>query len=210
MKNKIVLHRELEGAVFNCKTALQRAQEALYQLNALADYPTPSTLADVTTKSLVAFVEQRIKAVMATSLYTTLEKEKITNNWIEWKVKAMPYVGAVESFVNDWQDVFPVLDTSDMTILTSDITESLTHRYIVEVPLQAHAHLALIEDVKKSIRALRQWEKEQDLKKIPLKELVNTSEDNLLQSWASGFIKVNDADDEGAKRWREAVYNATF
>lgn len=210
MENTIILQRELEEAAYQCRRSLRKAQEALYQLNALADYPTPSTLADVTTSNLLAFVEQRIKAVEATDLYTISEKEERANNWTEWRVKTMPYVGAVESFVNDWQDVAPVLDTSDMTILTSDITESLTHRYIVEVPLQAHTHLALIEDVKKSIRALRQWEKEQDLKKIPLKELVDTSEENLLQSWASGFIKVNDAGDDSAKRWREAVYNATF
>ena len=210
MENTIILQRELEEAAYQCRRSLRKAQEALYQLNALADYPTPSTLADVTTSNLLAFVAQRINAVEATDLYTISEKEERANNWTEWQVNTMPYVVTIESFFNDWQDVSPVLDTSDMTILTSDINESLTPRFTVEIPLQAHAHLTLIEDVKKSIRALRQWEKEQDLKKIPLKELVNTSEDNLLQSWASGFIKVNDADDEGAKRWREAVYNATF
>ena len=70
MENTIILQRELEEAAYQCRRSLRKAQEALYQLNALSDYPTPSTLADVTTSNLLAFVEQRIKAVEATDLYT--------------------------------------------------------------------------------------------------------------------------------------------
>ena len=209
MENKIVLHRELEDAVYNCKTALRKAQEALYQLNALADYPTPSTLEDVTTKSLVAFVEQRINAVMATSLYTALEKEKITNNWIEWQVNTMPYVVTIESFFNDWQDVSPVLDTSDMTILTSDINESLTPRFTVEIPLQAHTHIALIHNVKQAISELREWETEQDCKKIDLKSLLSYDESNLFQLWANGTIMIDHSQDDARLiAWRKAQNEA--
>lgn len=205
MKNKIVLYRELEGAVYNCKTALQRAQEALYQLNALADYPIPSTLADVTTSNLLAFVEQRIKAVEATDLYTISEKEERANNWIEWQVNTMPYVVTIESFFSDWQDVSPVLDTSDMTILTSDINESLTPRFTVEIPLQAHTHIALIHNVKQAISELRGWEREQDCKKIDLKSLLSYDESNLFQSWANGTIMIDHShDDAQLIAWRKA------
>lgn len=203
--NTIVLQQELDDAVYKCRTALRKAQEALYQLNALADYPTPSKLGDMTTKSLVAFVEQRIKAVMATSLYTASEKERITNNWIEWRIKAMPHVVAVENLVKEWQEVSPVLDTATMTILTSDITEALTPRFTVEIPIQAHTHLALIHNVKQAISELRCWEREQDCKKIDLKGLLSYDESNLFQSWANGNIKIDHSQDDAQLiAWRKA------
>lgn len=212
MENKIILHQELEDAIFKCRTALRKAQEALYQLNALPDYPTPSTLTEVTTANLLAFIEQRINAVKATDLYKAKEKEERLNSWIEWRIKVMPYVVAVENFLNNWQDINPVLDSSDMSIQTSDITESLKPRFTVEVPLQAHTHIALIHNVKQAVSELRDWEREQDLNKLPLKELVNIREDNLLQSWANGSIQVNHQfdDDPRLQAWRQAQRDATF
>lgn len=211
MTNQIVLQKELDEAAYNCRSSLRKANEALRELHKLADYPSPTRLKDVTTSNLVAFAEQRINAVKNTPLYTAAERERIIDNWTEWRVKAMPHVSAVENFVNDWKEVDPVLDTSDMTILTADIAESLKPRFTVEVPLQAHTHIALIHNAKQAISELREWESEQDIKKVPLQELTSLKEENLLQSWASGSIKVNhDHDDGRLIAWRKAVSDATF
>ena len=121
----------------------------------------------------------------------------------------MPLVAAVERFVNDWREVAPGLDGG--SIVTADITETLTPLYTVQVPLQAYTHLQLINNVKEAINSLRAWEKEQDIKKIPLKELLSFKEDGLLQSWCNGSIKIDHRqDDEGAKVWREALNAAIF
>lgn len=212
MENTIILQRELEKAAYNCRKALNKAQEAIRELFKLSDYPTPTTLTEVTTANLLAFTEQRINAVKATDLYKAKEKEERLNSWIEWRIKVMPYVVAVENFLNDWQDINPVLDTATMTIYTTDIAESLTPRFTVEVPLQAHTHIALIHNVKQAISELRDWEREQDIKKVPLKELVDLKEDNLFQSWANGNIKINHRfdDDPSLVAWRQAQTNATF
>lgn len=207
MTQNIILQQQLENAAYNCKTALNKAQEALYKLCKLADYPTPSTLTEITASNLVAFVAQRIEAVKNTPLYTQAQRDKIIADWVEWRFKAMPYVTAIEKFTNEWQDVSPYLDGGN--IITADITQSLAPRFTVEVPLQAYTHIALIHNVKQAISELRDWEREQDTKKIPLKELLNLTEDGLLQSWANGGIKVNHRfDDEGVRVWREAI-NAT-
>ncbi len=209
MSNTIILQQELGEAAYNCRKALNKAQEAIRELHKLSDYPTPSTLADVTTSNLLAFVEQRIKAVEATDLYTISEKEERANNWTEWQVNTMPYVVTIESFFNDWQDVSPVLDTSDMTILTSDINESLTPRFTVEIPLQAHTHIALIHNVKQAISELREWETEQDCKKIDLKSLLSYDESNLFQSWANGTIMIDHSQDDARLiAWRKAQNEA--
>ena len=212
MENKIILHKELEDAIYQCRTALRKAQEAVRELFKLSDYPTPATLSEVTTANLLAFVAQRINAVEATDLYTTSEKEERVNDWIEWRIKAMPHVIAVENFLNEWKDVNPILDTSDMSILTTDIAESLTPRFTVDIPLQAHTHIALIYNVKQAISDLREWENEQDIKKVPLKELVSLTESELFQSWATGDIKVNHQfdNDTSLRAWRQAVNDATF
>ena len=212
MNNTIILQRELEEAAYQCRKALYKAQEAVRELYKLSDYPTPSTLAEVTTRNLLAFVEQRINAVKATPIYTTAEREERISDWIEWRIKAMPHVVAVENFVNEWKDVNPVLDTSDMSILTNDITEALKPRFTVEVPLQAHTHIAMIHNIKQAISDLREWEREQDIKKVPLQELTSLKEDNLLQSWANGNIKINHQFDDDASlvAWRKAQSDATF
>ncbi len=204
MIQEIVLQQELEAAVYECRTALDKAQEALQSLTKLADYPTPSRLEDVTAADLVAFVSQREQAVKNTPIYTQAQRDKIIGEWIEWRVKAMPHVAAVERFCNEWQEVAPKLDGG--TIVTADITEALTPRYTVQVPLQAHTHLQLINSVREAINSLREWEKEQDTKKIPLQKLLSFKEDVLFQSWCSGSIKIDHSqDDEGAKVWREAI-----
>ena len=211
MTNTIVLKQELQDAVYNCRTAKNKAQDALNKLFKLADFPTPSTLAEVTAQRLATFVGERCAAVQKSPIHTAEQKDKIINDWIEWKTKAMPHVAAVETFVKEWQDVSPVLDTATMTIYTSDITESLTPRSTAHVPIQAYRHLALIEDVRKAINELREWEKQQDTKKIPLDRLLAQTEKDLLQSWANGTIKVNhDQEDAFSIRWRESVYAATL
>lgn len=201
----IVLNQELDDAVYKCRTALRKANEAIRALFKLADYPTPTTLADVTTSNLLAFVEQRINAVEATPIYTEAQKQQAVDDWTEWRFKAMPLVVAVEGFVNDWQEVSPVLDTATMQILTSDITESLAPRFTVEIPIQAHRHQELINAVRVAYNDLRDWEREQDCKKTPLKELLSLATDDLFQSWASGNIKVDHTlDDARLIAWRKA------
>ena len=211
MLKEIVLDRELQEAVTNCQAALNKAQVALYELHKLSDYPTPSTLADVTASGLMAFVSQRVEAVRATTLYTEAQRGKIIDEWVEWQVKAMPYVSAVENFVNDWQVVCPVLDTATITIYTSDPTEALTPLYTVQVPLQAHTHWQLINNVREAINNLREWEKEQDTYKLPISKLLQKSEEDVITLWVKGSIKVDHRhDDEGVKAWREAVEAATL
>lgn len=203
--NTIVLHQELEEAAYKCRTALNKANEAIRELHKLADYPTPSTLKDVTSGNLCAFVEQRIKAVKATPIYTAAQRDKAVNDWQEWRIKTMPLVVAIEQFVNDWQEVQPVLDTADMSILTSDIAEALAPRFTVEIPIQAHRHQELINAVGIAITELRDWEREHDIKKLPLKELLSLSTDDLFQSWASGNIKVDHTQDTPRLcAWRKA------
>jgi len=205
MTHTIVLSRELDEAVYNCRKALQKANEAIRELFKLADYPTPSTLKDVTASNLVAFVEQRIKAVEATPIYTAAQREKAISDWTEWRFKAMPFVVAVENFVTDWQEVSPVLDTATMEILTSDITEALTPRFTVEIPIQAHRHQELINSVANAIKDLRAWEREQDIKKLPLKELLSLNQGDIFQAWASGTIKIDHSvDTPRLCAWRNA------
>lgn len=205
----IVLSKELDDAVYKCRKALQKANEALRELHHLADYPTPSTLKDVTTSNLVAFVQQRTNAVKNTPIYTAAQRDKAVNEWQEWRIKTMPFVVAVEQFFTEWQEVSPVLDTATMEILTSDITEALTPRFTAEIPLQAHRHLTLINELRRTITELRGWEREQDCKKIPLNKLLSLNESDLFQSWANGSIKVDHTQDDARLiAWRKAQNDA--
>ena len=205
MTHTIVLQQELDEATYQCRKSLQRANEAIRELHRLADYPTPNTLKEVSTRNLLAFAEQRVNAVKATPIYTQSQKQQVIDGWTEWRVKAMPLVVAIENFYNEWQEVSPVLDTATMTILTSDITEALTPRFTVEVPIQAHRHLELIANVRKAVNELRDWEQEQDSKKIPLNELLSFTEDEIKQSWANGSITVDHSQDTPRLcAWRKA------
>lgn len=209
MTHTIVLSRELEEAAYKCRTALNKANEAIRELHHLADYPTPTTLKDVTTRNLLAFTEQRVKAVEATPIYTQSQKQQVIDGWTEWRVKAMPLVVAVENFYNEWQEVSPVLDTATMEILTSNIAEALTPRFTTEIPLQAHRHITLIDELRRTITELRDWEREQDIKKIPLQKLLSFTESDLYQSWANGSIKVDHTQDDARLiAWRKAQNDA--
>ncbi len=209
MTNQIVLQKELDEAAYNCRSSLRKANEALRELHKLADYPTPNSLSDVTASNLLAFCEQRINAVKHTPIYTQAQKDKAIEDWIEWRVKAMPHVAAVERFVNDWRDVSPVLDTSTMTILTSDIAESLTPRFTTEIPLAAHRHITLIDEVRRAINELREWEREQDCKKFELKELLSFTDEDIQQSWANGSILTDHSQDTPRIcAWRNAQNKA--
>ena len=203
--NTIVLKQDLDDAAYKCRTALRKANESLRERHRLADYPTPSTLKDVTSGNLLAFVEQRINAVKNTPIYTQAQKQQAIDDWQEWRIKAMPLVVAVENFYNEWQEVSPVLDTSDMTILTSDIAEALTPRFTAEIPLQAHRHKELINSVANATKDLRAWEREQDIKKLPLKELLSLNQGDIFQAWASGTIKIDHSEDTPRLcAWRKA------
>lgn len=209
MTHTIVLQQKLDDAAYKCRTALRKANEAISELHKLVDYPTPTTLKEVSTRNLLAFTEQRINAVQATPIYTLSQKQQVIDGWTEWRVKAMPLVVAVENFVSEWQEVNPVLDTATMSILTSDITESLVPRFTVEIPIQAHRHQELINSVANAIEDLRAWEREQDIKKLPLKELLSLNQGDIFQAWASGNIKVDHSQDTPRLcAWRNAQDSA--
>lgn len=205
MTHNIILQQELEEAAYKCRKALQQANDALKELLKLDDYPTPTTLKEVTLSHLISLNGHRVDAVMASPIYTQEQKNKAINEWTQWRIKAMPHVAAVENFVTDWKDVSPVLDTADMTICTTDLTEALTPRFTVEVPLQAHTHIALIHKVREAYNELRAWEAEQDIKKVELKKLLSIAENDLFQSWAAGNIKVDHTHDTPSLiAWRKA------
>lgn len=207
--NTIVLTQDLSEAAYQCRHALNQAQAALKELLKLADYPTPTTLAEVTTKRLTAFVEQRVNAVNSTPIYTQAQRDAIIDDWVKWRIKAMPHVVAIERFYYDWQAVSPSLDGG--TIVTSNIIEALTPSFTVQVPQEAHQHIALIAQARQAITTLREWEQARDIKKIPLHKLINFQENLLLQSWGNSSIKIDHSqDDEGTKVWREALNAAIF
>ena len=207
--NNVILQAELNAAVCDCKNDLNKAQAALFKLSKLSDYPKPKTLSNVTVKRLASFVADRCMAVSNTPLYTQEKKDEIISDWLAWKIKAVPHVSAIESFVTKWAVVRPILE--GYNISTADITEALTPRYTVEVPVDADIHLAKIECVRQAIKDLRTWESGKDAKKIPLDKLLWHSENEIIQAWSNGSMRINhEFESESSRVWREALYNATL
>lgn len=207
MPKTIIVDEERRAEDEALRRGLRNAQEAyscLRQLEDLGEVPEPI-------KCTPEWAEQICKvkkeAVNKADFLTKEQKLSQIGHWGKFTKKVLGLINTIQTFISTIPQEQYVFDESLNTFYLKDIDSIVTSRCTRTVPDDAIQHWELIRQIDEAVQNLRKWEREKDLKKIPLKELMSMSAKNIAISWATKSITIDHSFDHlpGIKQSREML-----
>lgn len=165
-----------------------RAETALEEIQGLADIPCES-IDTLTGAYIASYVAQKVKEVELSTFLTTSAKTELVEQWQKMGKTASKCAKDIIAFVEACKPVATVtLEDGELTTdkTLQEIADTLS---LAEVPEGAQTHIDLIKAVRTSIANLREYERTQDLKPMTMNTVSTIQDDEICQSWASGWIK---------------------
>lgn len=168
-----------------------RALTALEEIQGLADIPC-DTIDTLTGAYIASYVGQKVGEVKRSAFLTTQAKTELVEQWQKMGKTATKYAKDITAFVEACKPVATVtLEDGELTTdkTLQEIADTLS---LAEVPEGAEKHIELIRAVRQSIANLRDYEIAQNLKPMTMNTVSTIQDDEICQSWASGWIKKID------------------
>lgn len=165
-----------------------RALTALEEIKGLADIPCES-IDTLTGAYIASYVAQKVKEVELSTFLTSQAKTELVEQWQKMGKTATKCAKDITAFVEACKPVATVtLEEGELTTdkTLQEIADTLS---LAEVPEGAETHINLIKAVRASIANLREYERTQDLKPMTFNTISTIQDDEICQSWASGWIK---------------------
>ena len=182
-----------------------QAENALEEIKGLTDIPCES-IDTLTGEYIAAYVAEKFTEVRCSTFLTTSAKTELIEQWQKMGKTASKCAKDITAFVEACSPVATVtLEDGELTTdkTLQEIADTLS---LAEVAEGAEKHIELIKAVRQSIANLRDYEIEQDLKRMSFNTISTIEDDEICESWASGWIKRDHSFDhllERAARRRE-------
>lgn len=202
---KIVIKSRMREVLNDLQIKQARAVNALEEVKGLADIPCES-IDTLTGVYIASYVGQKVGEVERSTFLTTSAKHELVEQWQTMGKTASKCAKDITAFVEACKPVATVtLEDGELTTgkTLQEIADTLS---LADVPEGAEKHIELIKAVRTSIANLREYEKIQDLKPMTMNTVSTIQDDEICQSWASGWIKRDHSFDhllERAARRRE-------
>lgn len=188
MPKTIVFQDELKAIDSQLRADLRAAQEAYASIKEeedLGEIPLPHEL---TEEWLNTQSEQAKKAVSDAKFLTAEQRKVQLMQWGRLYKRALGNVQRIQKFIAGIPKEQYYYDEQLGTFYYSSITLLATERATHPVPEQAWEHWQKIQAILDGIGELRAWEADQDVKKIPLSELLHFSQSRHSEAWARGTM----------------------
>ena len=185
---KIVITSRMREVLNDLQIQQSRALTALEEIQGLTDIPCES-IDTLTGAYIASYVAQKVKEVELSTFLTSQAKTDLVEQWQKMGKTATKYAKDITAFVEACKPVATVtLEDGELTTdkTLQEIADTLS---LAEVPEGAETHINLIKAVRASIAALRDYEIAQDLKRMSFNTISSIQDDEICQSWASGWIK---------------------
>ena len=165
-----------------------KASLSLSEIQGLADIPC-DTIDTLTGAYIASYVEQKVTEVQRSAFLTTSAKTDLVAQWQKMGKTATKCAKDITAFVEACSPVATVtLEDGELTTdkTLQEIADTLS---LAEVPEGAEKHIELIKAVRQSIANLRDYEISQDLKRMTFNTISTIEDDEICESWASGWVK---------------------
>ena len=197
MPRRITDQRKRQDIDNDLRFATRQVQEAVNALLALQGFTIPATACiDDWTNAVAAAREKKERAVQAITDDPTMtdeEKVKKSKSWKTWLKQVAMYSSTITSTIHAHPELGWTFDEATATITPSaDIFALATDAATVNVPADATDHALLIGNVQTAIDGLRKWERSHNVAKQRLEALLNLTEEELAEGWATGFMFYDD------------------
>lgn len=182
-----------------------RALTALEEIQGLADIPCES-IDTLTGAYIASYVNSKVTEVQRSTFLTSQAKTELFEQWQKMGKTATKCAKDITAFVEACSPVATVtLEDGELTTdkTLQEIADTLS---LADVPEGAQTHIDLIKAVRTSIANLRDYEISQDLKRMTFNTISTIEDDEICESWASGWVKRDHSFDhllERAARRRE-------
>lgn len=191
MPTTIVIDGERRKADEALRLALQNAQcaySALRELEDLGEIPEPH---NCTSQWLDCIITKKKEAVNKADFLTKEQRVSFIEQWEKLSQTASGYVGIIQSFIAGIPFSQYGYDKETAYFYIKDIATLVNSRCVRSVPAEANTHWQLIQNARKAIQDLRQWENGEDLKKYSLEELFAMTPKLIAEEWATGNNKID-------------------
>ena len=191
MPTTIIIEGERRKADEALRLALHNAQcaySALRELEDLGAVPEPH---NCTSQWLDCIISQKKDAVNKADFLTKEQRLSIIEQWNKLAKTASGYVGIIQSFIAGIPYHQFGYDEETANIYIKDFATLVDSRCVRSVPAEANTHWQLIQNARKAIQDLRQWEKAEDLKKYRLEELFAMTPQLIAEEWATSNNRID-------------------
>lgn len=188
MERKIVISWKSKETLDDLQSKQAKAENALEEIKELVDIPC-NDINTLTKAFLRSFVAQKIAEVSRTTFLTSDIKSSLIADWQKKEKVATKAIQVIQDFV-DVCSPEGVVTIEDGELVTDiSLSEIADKKNLLDVPGKAETHYSKIVAIREAIAALRAFEEAEDTKPMDLDTLLNIGEDEVAQSWATGWIK---------------------
>lgn len=185
---QIIIRSKSRETLNDLQAKQLKAKTALEEIQGLADIPCES-IDTLTGAYIASYVNSKVTEVQRSTFLTSQAKTELVEQWQKMGKTATKCAKDITAFVEACKPVATValVDgelTTDKTL--QEIADTLS---LADVPEGAQTHIDLIKAVRTSIANLREYEKTQDLKPMTMNTVSTIQDDEICESWASGWIK---------------------
>ena len=188
MERKIVISWRAKETLNDLLSKQAKAENALEEIRELVDIPC-TDINTLTKPFLRSFVAQKIAEVSRTTFLTSDTKSSLI---AEWQKKEKVATKAIQVIQNFAEACLPegVVSIEDGELITDlSLSEIADKKNLLEVPEKASEHFSKIVAIREAIAALREFEQAEDTQPMNMDTILHIGEDEVAQSWATGWIK---------------------
>ena len=185
---QIVISWRAKETLGDLQSKQARALTALETVKELTDIPCED-INTLTQAFIRSFVAQKIAEVERTVFLTTETKQRLNEEWRAKEKTALKAAKQIQDFVEACTPE-GVVSLQDGELVTDiSLNEIADKKNLLSVPDKAEEHYTKILAIREAIANLREFEQAEDTRPMNLNTLLNIGEDEVAQSWATGWIK---------------------
>lgn len=191
MPKTIVLEAEIHSIDSAQRKGLREAQDAYTALRRMEDLGEVPEPIHCTLEWVTNFAQEKKKAIRNADFLTASQRQSQGVHFGRLSAKAIGLVSTIQDFLASVPSDQYVYDSQIANFHLMDIDELVRSRCTRDVPLEASVHYSLIRDIGLAVQSLRNWEKQENVKKLPLKHLLTLPIDSVAAMWATGDIRID-------------------
>lgn len=188
---QVVLEKEKIEAIGEIQQSVRQIKEALSKLKELQDFTLPTSADPSAWNEALNNADKRkadaLKAIDSDMALPTNTKQKLAQEWKEWHKAVAVNTNIIIRLVTknpdckfEWKN-----DTIEPTVPAMEVA---TVQAMRDVPSEAKDHALLIAIAHDAVKGLREWEREHQVKKIRLEQLLSLDSTQLAEKWANGDV----------------------
>ena len=185
---QIIVSWKSRETLDDLQTKRAKAETALEEIKGLVDIPC-TDINTLTKPFIRSFISQKISEVSRTTFLTSDTKSSLIAEWQKKENTATKAIQVIQDFVEACTPEGVVTIQDGELVTDISLNEIADKKNLLDVPEKASVHYTKILAIRDAIAALRAFEEAEDTKPMNLDTLLNIGQDEVAQSWATGWIK---------------------